>query len=298
MTDSMRPRRPEYLKAVIDVLHESGGELTHREVMDEVTKRLNPTEFEMERHAKTGNYRWWASLSFDSIRLVKAGWLRKKRGKWYLTEEGAKQIQLSPEELFRKSRELYLEWKQQQHVATASSDFNDESDDVENASAVTFEAAVELAESGIREHILKKDGYDFQDLVAALLRGMGYHTPFVAPPGKDGGIDIIAYRDPLGMQEPRIRVQVKHRPGTKAGARDIREFISLLNKQGDSGLFVSSAGFSADAKSEIRHSNVHIEMMDLEDLIAHWEDVYDRLSEDDRSLLPLRKIAFLAPDLD
>ena len=43
--------------------------------------------------------------------------------------------------------------------------------------------------------------YQFQDLVAALLRAMGYHVAWVAPPGKDGGTDIVAYTDPLGATE-------------------------------------------------------------------------------------------------
>jgi len=50
-----------------------------------------------------------------------------------------------------------------------------------------------------------------EPLVAALLRGMGYYTPFVAPKGKDGGVDVVAYRDPLGTESPRIQVQIKHR---------------------------------------------------------------------------------------
>jgi hypothetical protein len=29
--------------------------------------------------------------------------------------------------------------------------------------------------------------------------------PGVAPQGKDGGLDIIAYRDPLGMASPRTK---------------------------------------------------------------------------------------------
>ncbi len=36
---------------------------------------------------------------------------------------------------------------------------------------------------------------------------MGYHTPFISPKGKDGGIDIIAYQDALGINKPRIKVQ-------------------------------------------------------------------------------------------
>ena len=42
--------------------------------------------------------------------------------------------------------------------------------------------------------------YDFQDLVADLLRGMSYRVSWVAPPGKGGGIDIVAYTDPPGIR--------------------------------------------------------------------------------------------------
>ncbi len=35
-------------------------------------------------------------------------------------------------------------------------------------------------------------------MVAALLRAMGYYTPFISPRGKDGGVDILAYQDPIG----------------------------------------------------------------------------------------------------
>jgi NAD(P)H-flavin reductase len=34
--------------------------------------------------------------------------------------------------------------------------------------------------------------YDVQDLVASHLTALGYHIEWVSPPGKDGGIDIIA----------------------------------------------------------------------------------------------------------
>lgn len=53
--------------------------------------------------------------------------------------------------------------------------------------------------------------YEFQDLSAAVLRAMEYYTPLVAPLGKDGGFDIIAYRHALGTQQPRIKMQIKHR---------------------------------------------------------------------------------------
>ena len=51
---------------------------------------------------------------------------------------------------------------------------------------------------------------------------MGYHVPFVAPPGRDGGVDVIAYKDPLGTVAPRIKAQIKHRE-EKVTVREVRE---------------------------------------------------------------------------
>ena len=40
--------------------------------------------------------------------------------------------------------------------------------------------------------------YDFQDLVADLLRAMGHYVSWVSPLGKGGGLDVLARPDALG----------------------------------------------------------------------------------------------------
>jgi restriction system protein len=297
MSESEQPtsRRPDFIKAASEILSDQGGEMRSRDVMREIELRMQPTAHEAERLEKTGYIRWWAALQLDSIRLVKAGWLRKKRGIWYLTEEGRRQVQLSPGELFRAARERYLKWKRGRAREPDDDDIEGSEETAVAQSAAAFDQAVDLAKTGIQAAIQAMDAYDFQDLVAALLRGMGYHTPFVAPAGKDGGIDILAYRDPFGTEEPRIKVQVKHRRDQKVSAREVRELTSLLNKQGDTGLMVSTAGFTADAMTEVRHAQMHIETVDLDKLIELWESYYERLAEEDKALLPLRRIAFVAP---
>jgi len=62
------------------------------------------------------------------------------------------------------------------------------------------------------------------------------------------------------------------------------------------GLIVSSGGFSPAAIRILRSANNHIEKMDLDDLINLWEEYYDKLSQEDRQLLPLKKISFIAPE--
>src|ERR1700733_5259964 len=142
------------------------------------------------------------------------------------------------------------------------------------------------AREGIKSYISSKNPYEFQDLCAALLRGMGYYTPFVSPKGRDGGIDIMAYRDPLGTVAPRMKVQVKHRE-SGASAPEVHQLLGILRGDGDVGIFISSGGFTSDAKAAARNSRVHIELIDLERFIELWQQFYPKLTDEDKYLLPL-----------
>src|SRR4051794_31021375 len=56
--------------------------------------------------------------------------------------------------------------------------------------SVLFEDAKEKAREEIDTYLDTLSGYEFQNLVAALLEGMGYATSTVSKPGSDGGTDI------------------------------------------------------------------------------------------------------------
>jgi restriction system protein len=114
------------------------------------------------------------------------------------------------------------------------------------------------------------------------------------PQGKDGGIDVIAYRDPLGTISPRVKVQIKHRESS-AAVQEVRQLMGLLQKDGDVGMFVSSGGFTPDAKSTARGSHVHVELIDFDRFISLWQEFYPKLTDEDKSLLPLMPIYFYAP---
>ena len=244
---------------------------------------------------RTGYFRWWSILHFHSIGLVKAGWVVKKKGRWYLTNEGEESLHMGEIEHYLAASSAYRSW-QAKNPKQQSDEIKDAIDEEGEATqeTVTFDQIEQIADEGMRNHILAQNAYEFQDLVAALLRGMGYHTPFVAPRGKDGGIDIIAYRDPLGASSPRIKVQVKHRE-TTAGVKELRELMGILRKDGDVGMFVSTGGFSSDAKVAARDSPVHLELLDLEKFIELWQSFYNKLDDTDKARLPLRPVYFLAP---
>jgi restriction system protein len=122
---------------------------------------------------------------------------------------------------------------------------------------------------------------------------MGYFTPFVAPRGKDGGVDVVAYRDPLGTMSPRIKIQVKHRQDA-ARVDEIRQLMGLLQRDGDVGIFISTGGFTSDARSTAQGGHVHVELIDLTRFIELWQEHFDKLSDEDRVLMPLVPVYFLA----
>lgn len=112
--------------------------------------------------------------------------------------------------------------------------------------------------------------YDFQNLVGALLKGMGYHVLWTAPPGPDQGIDLIASSDPLGTRTPRIKVQVKRQVGTKIAVDGLRAFMAVLGDQ-DVGIFISAGGFTFEAQREAcGQERRTLTLIDLDQLVRLW----------------------------
>ena len=279
--------------AALQILKEKGGQAPGRDVVAEVEKRVPLDEWARATYEKSGYVRWQSILHFFSIDCIKAGYLVKKKGVWYLTPEGESALQLGDAGLLKAAVAAYRKWKDENRPPEDAED-QDVGEEGQQSQEATIHEIEQLAIEGLNKEINQKNPYEFQELVAALLRGMGYYTPFVAPQGKDGGIDVIAYRDPLGTVSPRIKVQIKHR-GAAASVQEVRQLMGLLQKDGDVGMFVSSGGFTPDAKSTARGSHVHVELIDLDRFIALWQEFYPKLTDEDKGLLTLVPIYFYAP---
>ena len=264
------------------------GVMPSRKLMEEVERRVNLSDWEKEI-TSTGGIRWQNIYHFSSVDYVKAGYIIKKSGSWYLTPEGSDVLKKTPEEVHCLAQKAYRTWKSNN---VNSIGIQNESEEEIKEAIINLEELEERALSGIREYSKKKNPYEFQDMVAALLRAMDYHTPFVAPKGKDGGIDIIAYVDPLGAKTPRIKVQVKHYPDNPIGANGIRSLVGVL-RDGDIGLFVTSGTFSSQAKSEALTSKEYVKLIDGDEFITMWQQYFSKMSDEDKNLLPIRRIAFL-----
>lgn len=270
------------------------------EALQELANRFTLTPFEASFY-DSGSRRFEKIVRFATVDCVKAGWLLKDKGIWSITDEGRKAHTelVDSEAFYRRACQLYAEWRSAQpdsEVAPESVPGTSSDDSTENSAkavSVTFEEAEEQAWVEISHYLRSMNPYDFQDLVADLLRAMTYHVSWVSPPGKDGGLDILAWPDALGTRLPRIKVQVK-RQQQAVNVDGLRSFMALLGDD-DVGLFVCTGGFTRDAETEARtQEKRRVTLIDLDKLFALWDEHYEKLTDQARRRLPLRSIRFLA----
>lgn len=137
----------------------------------------------------------------------------------------------------------------------------------------------------VEDAVDRLDPWEMQELVAGLLRAMGYQA-FVSPPGPDGGVDVIAHKDAFGFEKPVIKVQVKHRKAA-TGAREIQQLLGA-NPIGASSIFVSTGGFTSTAVRTAKHNGVKLlDLTDLVQLLLQW---YEDLLTETKALLPLKRM--------
>lgn len=138
-------------------------------------------------------------------------------------------------------------------------------------------------------------GHRLADLVAAVLRAEGFITR-VAPPGRDGGIDIFAGSGPLGLDSPKLIVQVKSST-TPVDVKIVRELHGVLNTHGaDQALLVAWGGVNKPARDELRSQFFRVRDWDADALLDAILRNYDHLDEQWRTELPLKRIWSLASE--
>jgi restriction system protein len=226
MADVTRKRVGEMVRGVFHVLMQHPEGLPAKVVLETVQATVPPTEFERQEYpGRPGVRRFEKMVRFATIAPVKAGWLVKNKGLWSITDEGRAACEKfkDPYQMTREAGRLYRQWKEQQ----PSDDVAEEYETEAVKAAAISEEAEESSWTEIEQHLTTMNPFDFQQLVAGLLVGMGYHVSWIAPPGPDRGVDIIAHVDPLGITGPRIKVQVK-RVSDRIEVKELRSFFSTF----------------------------------------------------------------------
>lgn len=135
---------------------------------------------------------------------------------------------------------------------------------------------------------------EFEEFTADLLRALGYQAR-VTQYSQDGGVDVIAHRDPLGVEPPQIKVQVKHMTRT-VGAPEVQQLIGTRGP-GEYLLFVTLGSYSRDATS-IERQQAGLRLVSGEDVVGLVLENYAKLSERWRSRIPLTPVLVVADTAD
>lgn len=127
---------------------------------------------------------------------------------------------------------------------------------------------------------------DFEEFTADLLRALGYQARVTAY-SQDGGVDVIAHRDKLGIEPPLIKVQCKHTTASM-GAPQVQQLVGTLAAS-ELGVFVSLGAYSKDAQS-IENQQQRIRLLNGEALVDLILANYAALSPQWRARIPLRSL--------
>lgn len=302
MAQITNKRLGELIQALFRILEKHPDGMKAKEALTALADSVTLTEYEAGSY-ESGR-RFEKIVRFATVDTVRAGWLIKDDGIWTLTKEGEKALKQykDPLKFHNTAAQMYRHWLKNHKKCNPSVELIAEiiaegsvEDESDKSVSVSYEEAKEQAQEKIDTFLHAMDAYDFQRLVAELLKAIGYHVTWIAPPGKDGGVDILAYTDPLGTQGPRIKVQVKQQQKAVTEP-DLKSFMANIG-QHDSGIFFCTGGFTKDAEAYARsQESKRIMLVDSAKLVQLWTDNIPRLSDQAWQRLPLTPIYFLTPE--
>jgi restriction system protein len=132
-------------------------------------------------------------------------------------------------------------------------------------------------------------GHGLTRLVEGILKAQGY-TTYRSPEGADGGVDILAGAGALGFGTPRLCVEVKSED-SPVGRPTVDKLLGVVTKfAAQEGLFVSWSGFKTNVQKELAPSFFRVRLWTQKELLEALFAHYDRLDDDLKAELPLKRI--------
>lgn len=171
-------------------------------------------------------------------------------------------------------------------VATVDEDDQNAADQVQDEP--TAERVAAYAQDFVVDVLRTMDPHEFEHFTAGVLEALGYRARVTTASG-DGGVDVIAAKDALGVEDPIIKVQCKRTVNT-IGAPDVQNLVgSLAHGGSEVGLFVTLGSYSADAR-HLERTRRDLRLVTGAELIAMVFENYERLDARWKKLLALRRV--------
>ena len=271
---------PDYQTAMLPTLLALADDQVHTaaEVRDHVAKVFQVTDSELRELVPSGQKTLFSDrVSWALTYMKKAGLLETpKRAHYRVTDRGKALLLSNPKRIDLSVLARYpefVDWKERSETARPAKPKGTP----EHASLETPEESLDSAYLALRRTI-EADVLDqvkamspafFEKLVVQLLVAMGYGGSLkdagqaIGKSG-DGGIDGIIKEDKLGLDV--IHIQAKRWQGS-VGRPEIQSFAgSLDGVKAKKGIFITTSGFTPDAKAYAEKIEKRIVLIDGERL--------------------------------
>jgi restriction system protein len=283
---------PDYQTLMLPVLrHAAGGERRVGDVQGEIADEFGLSAAEREQLLPSGKQGYLHNrIHWAKFHLTKAEMLRSPaRGRFVATDAGKELLARRPSKIdvallaelsptFRDfvrgqrnpdSSDVTIEHVAPRQYAVPIAPIATPEEQIESAHRA-LQAALA---SDLLQRILQNSPSFFERLIIELLVKMGYggnHADATKQLGKsgDGGVDGVINEDRLGLD--RVYIQAKcYAADRSIGRPDVQGFLGSLVGQGAAkGVFVTTSGFSSQAREFVRHLPQRIVLIDGETLAA------------------------------
>lgn len=280
---------PTYEAFMLPLLRQiaDGAEHQVRDVRERLATEFKLTPADRAERLPSGKQSYFDNrVGWAKTYLEKAGLVSSvKRGVYRITDLGKKALAEKPKDIDKEYLEKFESFRS--FLETRDEGTTEEAEGGVPAvppESSTPEEQLESAHKKLRkkveaevlEAVRAASPQFFEKLVVELLVRMGYGGS-LADAGEalgrtgDGGIDGVIKEDHLGLDA--IYVQAKRWTEKNVGRPDVQGFAgSLLGRRGRKGVFITTAGFSPEAREYVTQIESKIVLIDGQTLAALMVD--------------------------
>jgi restriction system protein len=258
------PQFVRYIPEVVAALKDLGNSGTPSEVRERIAVRMKLTDTNLNAQTKSGISRFENQVAWARFYLAKAGYIdSSKRGVWSLTEI-AVNSSLSHQDALIIFEAIHGSFKAEVTNPTTEPIEDEIAPPPNNTNVVLDDYRDRLLEI-IRD--LSPAG--FERLCQRLLREAGFQQVEVTGRSGDGGIDGKGLLQINRLLSIQVVFQSKRYQATSpVTVSQIRDLRGAMAGRTDKGIFITTSGFTADARKEaLREGVPPIELVDGQKLV-------------------------------
>lgn len=272
---------PDYQSTMLPLLEyvSDGKPHPNRDVVEALATTFKLTEEEKNEMLPSGvQQTFYNRVMWARFHLVKAGMLiSPSRGTMQITERGLQELKTKPSKINIAYLKKFNEFNDfLSSIAKRNpSGSNESPEESSQTPEEILDSSYIQIRAALSQELLSKvqslTWMDFERLVVQLLVRMGYGGS-VKDAGRalaksgDEGIDGTIKEDKLGLDVIYIQAK-KWQTGNTVGRPEIQKFVGALAGQGaKKGIFITTSGFSSEARSYQPRNETKIVLIDGEEL--------------------------------